>query len=472
MKYHRRFYVIISFCVLAWVGVTYLILSTETYSNTVNKSGSELLQKVKELESLITNEKNKYELLLGELKRIEDRSKVSGLELEKLEEVFRQAGINVFNKNENLEAEVPDSDPVEISVPERPAVERESQKTILPVLVFSCNRVSVTRCLDGLLKYRPNRTDVEFPIVVSQDCGHADTANAIRAYGSSVTHIMQPDQSEPEVPANEKKFQGYFKISRHYGWALKQIFRQFNHSAVIIVEDDLEVAPDFFDYFLAAYPLLQKDSTLWCVSAWNDNGKSNLIDVNHPEILYRSDFFPGLGWMMTRQLWDELEPKWPKSYWDDWMRQPEQRKNRACIRPEISRTRTFGKIGVSNGMFFDKHLKYIHLNDKPISFPTMQLEYLLRDNYDRDFVGQVYNTPIVTAQDLRNNDVKYEGPVRITYHTKSVYKSATKLLGLMDDFKSGVPRTAYRGIVSFFFSGRRVYLAPNANWKGYDPTWS
>ncbi len=29
------------------------------------------------------------------------------------------------------------------------------------------------------------------------------------------------------------------------------------------------------------------------------------------------------------------------------MRQPEQRKDRACIRPEISRTRTFGKIGVS-----------------------------------------------------------------------------------------------------------------------------
>lgn len=34
-------------------------------------------------------------------------------------------------------------------------------------------------------------------------------------------------------------------------------------------------------------------------------------------------------------------------YWDDWMREPAQRKNRACIRPEISRTSTFGKEGVS-----------------------------------------------------------------------------------------------------------------------------
>ncbi|TMW40719.1 hypothetical protein DOY81_014201 [Sarcophaga bullata] len=51
--------------------------------------------------------------------------------------------------------------------------------------------------------------------------------------------------------------------------------------------------------------------------------------------------------MLTRQLWQELAVKWPKSFWDDWIRHPEQRKNRVCIRPEISRTRTFGKVGVS-----------------------------------------------------------------------------------------------------------------------------
>jgi hypothetical protein len=30
--------------------------------------------------------------------------------------------------------------------------------------------------------------------------------------------------------------------------------------------------------------------------------------------LYRSDFFPGLGWMLTRSTWNELSPKWPKAY--------------------------------------------------------------------------------------------------------------------------------------------------------------
>ena len=63
----------------------------------------------------------------------------------------------------------------------------------------------------------------------------------------------------------------------------------------------------------------------------------------------------------NRELWDELKVKWPRSYWDDWIRNPGQRRERACLRPEISRTKTFGKVGVSNGLFFDKHLKHIVL---------------------------------------------------------------------------------------------------------------
>jgi alpha-1,3-mannosyl-glycoprotein beta-1,2-N-acetylglucosaminyltransferase len=180
-----------------------------------------------------------------------------------------------------------------------------------------------------------------------------------------VSLIQQPDQSDIQVPPKEKKFKGYFKIARHYGWALNQMFFNFNFSTVIIVEgldfmkkkidknstrafvDDLEVAPDFFEYFLGTYPILMRDQSLWCISAWNDNGKEGLVDQERPDLLYRTDFFPGLGWMLTKALWLELYTKWPRAYWDDWIRDPLQRKGRACVRPEISRTRTFGKTGVS-----------------------------------------------------------------------------------------------------------------------------
>ena len=191
-------------------------------------------------------------------------------------------------------------------------------------------------------------------------------------------------------------------------------------------------------------------------------------------------FFTVLGWMMTKNLWvNELMPKWPKSYWDDWMRQPAQRKNRACIRPEISRTKTFGKIGVSNGLFFDKHLKYIVLNDNPVAFLQKDLTYLLQEQYDQDMNNVLGKLEVIPVHRLKSFAAEHPDAqdhenglaIKVIYKTKIEFKAAVRVLGIMDDFKSGVPRMAYRGIVSTLYKGIRVYLSPGLSWKGYNPTW-
>lgn len=110
---------------------------------------------------------------------------------------------------------------------------------VIPILVISCNRVTVRRCLDKLLQHRPSAE--LYPIIVSQDCGHAETAEVIRSYGKQVIHLKQPDLSDIAVRPEHRKFQGYYKISRHYHWALNQVFKTLSHSSVVIVEDDLEV---------------------------------------------------------------------------------------------------------------------------------------------------------------------------------------------------------------------------------------
>lgn len=341
---------------------------------------------------------------------------------------------------------------------------------VIPILVIACNRVTVRRCLDKLLQHRPSSE--LYPIIVSQDCGHADTAGVIRSYGNNVTHLKQPDLSDIPVRPEHKKFQGYYKISRHYRWALNQVFKELSHSSVVVVEDDLEVAPDFFEYFQALLPLLKSDPSLWCVSAWNDNGRDGYVDPGKADLLYRTDFFPGLGWMLLREVWEELEPKWPASFWDDWMRQPEQRRDRACIRPEISRTLTFGRQGVSLGQFYDKHLRYIKLNSESVPFTQLDLSYLKEETYRQSFDKEVYNAPVVTYEDVKQGLLKGPGPFRLQYSSKDSFKMLTKNLGIMDDLKSGVPRAGYRGVVSFFFKGRRIYLAPPPGWTQYDPSWS
>jgi alpha-1,3-mannosyl-glycoprotein beta-1,2-N-acetylglucosaminyltransferase len=353
------------------------------------------------------------------------------------------------------------------SVVESPPV--DPNKVTIPVLVIACNRPTVRRNLDQLLKYRPSAE--RFPIIVSQDCGHQPTADAIRSYGSKLTHIQHPEHSDIQLPWPQRKFQGYYKIARHYKWALQQVFHKFQHQAVIVVEDDLDVSPDFFEYFAATYPILRADPSLWCVSAWNDNGKANMVS-NEPELLYRTDFFPGLGWMLERKTWLEIEDKWPKTFWDDWMRHPDQRKDRACIRPEISRTSTFGKIGVSRGQYFEKHLKYIKLNDKFVPFTQKDLSYLMKEKYDEDFVKMLYGLPLLSIGQAVSGSQKEHNAIRVQYTDKQSFKSQAKQLGIMDDFKSGVPRAGYRGTVSFMLKGRRTFFAPPANWRGYDITWN
>uniref|UniRef100_A0A8C6MBY4 Alpha-1,3-mannosyl-glycoprotein 2-beta-N-acetylglucosaminyltransferase n=1 Tax=Nothobranchius furzeri TaxID=105023 RepID=A0A8C6MBY4_NOTFU len=344
-------------------------------------------------------------------------------------------------------------------------------KPTIPILVIACDRVTVKRSLDKLIQYRPSAE--LFPIIVSQDCGHSETARVIGSYGNQVTHIRQPDLSDIRVRPEHRKFQGYYKISRHYRWALNQVFNTFSQSTVVIVEDDLEVAPDFFEYFRALYPILRSDASLWCVSAWNDNGRDALVDSSRAKLLYRTDFFPGLGWMLLKELWEELEPKWPSAFWDDWMRQPEQRKDRSCIRPEISRTITFGRKGVSLGQFFDQYLRYIKLNTEFVPFTKQNLSYLLKEHYDETFVREVYSATLVKMEDLQKGGaLRSPGPYRVQYSSRDSFKVFARNLGVMDDLKSGVPRTGYRGVVSFHHRGRRVFLAPPEGWTHYDVSWS
>ena len=182
--------------------------------------------------------------------------------------------------------------------------------------------------------------------------------------------------------------------------------------------------------------------------------------------------------MLTRDLWSELGPKWPNGFWDDWLREPPQRRNRACIRPEISRTKTFGRKGISNGLFFDKHLRFIKLSQSNVDFTKHDLTFLLKDNYDRRLRTLLDRLPVVKMSDLRNinrnESNRSDTPpraVRILYRTRTEFKNYAKALNLMDDFKAGVPRMAYKGVVSAMNKGLRVYIAPSENWKGYDPSW-
>lgn len=252
---------------------------------------------------------------------------------------------------------------------------------VIAVLVFSCNRVTVQRCLDALIKYRPSK--LQFPIVVTQDCDHEPTAQVIARFGDNVTHIRvrlfqllknlalsNINLSIAELDCHRlyllsfniinflnavilwseylftaTRQERYFSATKgkevqrllqncpplrlgaerdlfqtelwhcyHRGRWAASFPSDIIYNSLAVVADDLDIAPDFFEYFLGLHPILKQDPTLFCVSAWNDNGKSSLIDTGAASLLYRTDFFPGLGWMLLKTHWTEHAPKWPPSW--------------------------------------------------------------------------------------------------------------------------------------------------------------
>lgn len=444
---HIIFLVVVMF--FTWNMLMYFTIVTK--STTPRPQAPDVKSRLQSLQDQIEVQLKENESLLDSLRKLREETLAAATQKPPSQEVVAQ--VPVKPRQPNSTGSGPD-------------------KVVLPILMIACDRKeAVVRSLDLVLKYRPDKK--RFPVIVSQDCDHKPTADTIQTYvqNQGIVHIQQPDHSKIDLPWPQRKFEGYYKISRHYKWALNQIFHTFNYSAVIIIEDDLDISPDFYEYFAATYRVLSSDPTLWCVSAWNDNGKRGMVK-DDPELLHRTDFFPGLGWMMEKKMWLELSPKWPETFWDDWMRHPDQRKGRSCIRPELCRTSTFGKKGVSKGLFYEKHLKFIQLNEKLVKFTEKDLSYLKKESYDRTFREHIYSLPEVSVDEVHTRSRQNLPEVRVTYRTKDEFKNLAKKLGIMDDFKAGVARAAYLGVVSFMFNNQRVNVAPPSDWTGYNPSWS
>ncbi|TKC36434.1 hypothetical protein EI555_000645 [Monodon monoceros] len=157
------------------------------------------------------------------------------------------------------------------------------------------------------------------------------------------------------------------RVSQHYKASLTATFNLFPEAKfAVVLEEDLDIAVDFFSQSIH---LLEEDDSLYCISAWNDQGYEHTAE--DPALLYRVETMPGLGWVLRKSLYkEELEPKWPTPEklwdWDMWMRMPEQRRGRECIIPDISRSYHFGIVGLNmNGYFHEAYFKKHKFNTVP-----------------------------------------------------------------------------------------------------------
>lgn len=364
--------------------------------------------------------------------------------------------------------------------------ERMTIEETTAILVITHSRdVYLQRCLHSIVRHHPGGGESNFPIYVSRDeqDGYHESLDGVLKHMLKATaenhisltqfHHNDTEYGAPELPSQHDangngigfrfmNVEAYVRISRHYKWAINKVFSHAQYEQVIIIEDDMEIASDFYMYFKSTIPLLRTDDSLFAISAWNDNGIHSL-SVN-PSKLYRTDFFPGLGWVLAKDLWQrELEHEWPDIFWDDWIRHTNQSRGRQCIRPEQSRVRNFGRIGVSQSFQHDKHVAQVTLPTRHVPFDRLDLAYLRNETYFHDFFTNFSNATRLTFINYLTS-AHVQGDV-IVHYPKGRLNALSKRTGIMMDDRDGVARTSYHGVIPFAWDGHMAYAVE----KGFTP---
>lgn len=157
MRANKRFLFTLGIVGL-WSLVTYLVV-IRNYDNQQSDK-SKFVEKVSHLENEIQKEaQNRKELIsrYANLIRILNQKAVEATTSPTANfaplEVETNQNANLIQKNNKIDFN-------------GKYIGGDENKPVIPVIVFACNRVSVSRSLDLLVKYRPDRE--RFPIIVSQ----------------------------------------------------------------------------------------------------------------------------------------------------------------------------------------------------------------------------------------------------------------------------------------------------------------
>ncbi|XP_050721946.1 protein O-linked-mannose beta-1,2-N-acetylglucosaminyltransferase 1-like isoform X3 [Eriocheir sinensis] len=165
------------------------------------------------------------------------------------------------------------------------------------------------------------------------------TVNLLRLLGLNFTSVAVSGQH------NDKLF-------RYYRAVFRLLERSFPDApAAILLDEDVEVSPDFFSFFSQTLWLLHADPSLYCINAYSATGFRGI--AHDPHTLQRASVQVEWGFAVTLDFIREVNAKWPSEprendviLYDAWLFQHGAR-GRECIFPEVSRSKHFG-VGVNS----------------------------------------------------------------------------------------------------------------------------
>ncbi|KAK4324678.1 hypothetical protein Pmani_004678 [Petrolisthes manimaculis] len=147
--------------------------------------------------------------------------------------------------------------------------------------------------------------------------------------------------------------------------------------AVILLDEDIEVSPDFFSFMSQTLGVLQSDPTLYCINAHSAGGFRGLA---HDETrVFRGSVQVEWGYAITLDFVREALSMWLNTtnpntlYYDFWIYM-NVRKQRECLFPEMTRSRHFG-MGVNTNAYIKER--------GPLSMPMVRRAPVMLQDINR-----------------------------------------------------------------------------------------
>lgn len=225
--------------------------------------------------------------------------------------------------------------------------------------------------------------------------------------------------------------------------SLDAAFEQYlSAPALVVAEAGLHFSPDAMEFFLAVAPAVERDPTLWTVSASNRNARPCHIGEN-VLALHRTHVFPGPAWLLMRTVWGEQAGQ---SGWAGEELLLEWSRGREAVFPELPR--------VSN-------LDGVYNQDASLRWPDSGelADAVLLSNYDANLRARLVG-PNVTHLSRVGEIPAGADPRRqfVLWYELEKGEQATELARHFGLWNDDIAQGSHHGVHDLMSQGARVLL--------------
>ena len=346
----------------------------------------------------------------------------------------------------------------------------------------------------GLLDERLQNNPVyQSPVVIIPGLNHNALVKTME------TTIMQPGVNLNNVIiAWDEKFPEHADLASLFGFknmslpssrsyseqmmkAIQKVCMLYKNSKyVIVLEEELILAPDFLYFLSQLHPVLESDNSLLGVSAFNYYGFETTSSKH--SVVYRVEDFPGLGFMMkmpvflkavkgTEQVFSKVRA------WDGWKIPALNISLGEMLIPDVSRVYRQPYEGSNRDEDFLVELFNKHrVTNLEKDVKLVNLEKLKEDEYEEFIAMQLKKARLIENNQIdncikgkENQRIQIEGQekVWVLYYKQKHKEDYSLLEKLCQCFGIPVaigqlPKNLHQGLLQFSYAEGQVFLIGSA----------